>query len=93
MTFSWVKLWSPVDRLEVLLDGVALGPPLVRDAAAEDAADPSDVSENAWLCWCLTSAQVGRGVHQVRLRVLARDARLRVPLRVEHVEIYLQYRR
>ena len=67
--------------------------PVVRDAAAEDAADPGDVSENAWLCWRLTAAQVGRGIHQVRLRLLERDERLRVPLRVEHVEIYLQYRR
>ena len=66
---------------------------MVRDAAAEDAADPSDVSENAWLCWNLTAAEVGRGVHQVRLRLRERDARLRVPLRVEQVEIYLQYRR
>ena len=67
--------------------------PVVRDAAAEDEADPGDVSENAWLCWRLTAAQVRRGVHQVRLRLLERDERLRVPLRVEHVEIYLQYRR
>ena len=85
--------WSSADRIEVMLDGVALAAPVVRDAAAEDAADPGDVSENAWLCWRLTAAQVGRGVHQVRLRVLERDGRLRVPLRVEQVEIYLQYRR
>ncbi|MYA23412.1 MAG: hypothetical protein F4Z30_11785 [Gemmatimonadetes bacterium] len=76
-----------------MLDGVALGTPVVRDAAAEDAADPSDVSENAWLCWNLIAAQVRRGVHQIQLRLLERDARLRVPLRIEHVEIYLQYRR
>ena len=74
-----------------MLDGVALAAPVVRDAAAEDAADPSDVSANAWLCWNLTAAQVGRGVHQVRVRLLERDERLRVPLRVEQVEIYLQY--
>ena len=85
--------WSPADRIEVVLDGVALAAPVVRDAAAEDAADPGDVSENAWLCWRLTAAQVKRGIHQVRLRLLERDERLRVPLRVEHVEVYLQYRR
>ena len=85
--------WSPADRIEVTLDGVALTAPEVRDAATEDVADPSDVSENAWLCWNLTAAQVKRGVHQIRLHLLERDERLRVPLRVEQVEIYLQYRR
>ena len=55
--------WSPADQIEVTLDEVALPAPDVRDAAAEDAAEPSDVSENAWLCWNLTAAQVGRGVH------------------------------
>ena len=85
--------WSPADRIEVTLDEVALPSPVVRDAAAEDAADPSDASENAWLCWNLTAAQVGRGIHQVRLRLLERDERLRGPLRVEQVEIYLQYSR
>ena len=85
--------WSPADQIEVTLDDVALPVPVVRDAAAEDAADPSGVSENAWLCWNLTAAQVGRGVHQIRLRLLERDERLRVPLRVEQVEIYLRYSR
>ena len=35
--------WSPADQIEVTLDEVALPAPVVRDAAAEDAADPSDV--------------------------------------------------
>ena len=85
--------WSPADQIEVTLDEVALGTPVVCNAAAEDTADPSDVSENAWLCWNLTAAQVTRSIHQVRLRLLERDERLRAPLRIEHVEIYLQYRR
>ena len=72
--------WSPADRIEVTLDEVALGTPVVRDAAAEDTADPSDVSENAWLCWNLTAAQVTRSIHQVRLCLLERDERLRCTL-------------
>ena len=60
------------------------------DAAAEDPEDPSDVSENGWLIWPLE--QVARGVCEVRVCLLERDPRIGVPLRIEQVEIYLQYR-
>ncbi len=80
------------DEVEVILDGKALGPPLVRDAAAEDPEDPSDVSENGWLTWPLEVSQVRRGPHAIRARLVKRDPRLAVPLRIEQVEIYLKYR-
>ncbi|NKB68150.1 MAG: hypothetical protein GKR89_13895 [Candidatus Latescibacteria bacterium] len=83
--------WAPGDRVEVSLDGTDLGEPEIRDAAAADGGGPADASENAWLCWALTAEQVERGVHQIGVCLLERDDRLRVPLRVEHVEIYLTY--
>ena len=81
---------STQDDVAVTLDGEALGPPRIRDAAAEDPEDPSDVSENGWLIWPLE--QVARGVCEVRVYLLERDPRIGVPLRIEQVEIYLQYR-
>ena len=83
---------STQDEVDVTLDGKTLGPPLVRDAAAEDPEDPSDVSENGWLTWPLEVSQVRRGPHAIRARLVKRDPRLAVPLRIEQVEIYLQYR-
>ena len=83
---------STQDEVDVTLDGKTLGPPLVRDAAAEDPEDPSDVSENGWLTWPLEVSQVERGVHEVRVQLIERDPRLAVPLRIEQVEIYLRYR-
>ena len=85
--------WAPADRVVVELDGVELGAPAVRDAAAEEEGDPAETSENAWLTWALEASQVGRGVREIRLGLVERDARIGVPLRVEHVEIYLVYRR
>ena len=81
---------SMQDEVAVTLDGEALGLPRIRDAAAEDPEDPSDVSENGWLVWPLE--QVARGVCEVRVCLLERDPRIGVPLRIEQVEIYLQYR-
>ena len=66
--------------------------PLVRNVAAEDPEDPSDVSENGWLTWPLEESQVERGVHAIRVQLVKRDPRLTVPLRIEQVEIYLTYR-
>ena len=83
---------STQDEVDVTLDGKTLGPPLVRDAAAEDPEDPSDVSENGWLTWPLEVSQVERGVHEVRVQLIEQDPRLAVPLRIEQVEIYLRYR-
>jgi hypothetical protein len=84
--------WAPGDQVEVRLDGQILDEPRILDAAAEDENDPSDVSENKWLCWSLAIAQVERGIHAVRVCLLERDERIGVPLRIEHVEVYLKYR-
>jgi hypothetical protein len=84
---------STRDEVKVALDGISLGPPHGRDAAAEDPEDPSDVSENSWLTWPLEKSQVTRGVHEIRVQLIERDPRLAVPLRIEQVEIWLTYRR
>ena len=81
--------YSSADKVKVIFDGDKLGEAMVRDVAAEDSNDPSDVSENKWLTWALNERQVGQGVHEVEVILIDRDPRLIVPLRVEHVEIYL----
>ena len=77
--------------MRVVVDGKDLGDPIVRDAAAEDHNDPADVSENKWLTWSLTKGQTDRGIHEVQVILLNRDPRLSIPLRIEHVEIFLKY--
>ena len=84
---------STRDVVKVTLDRIPLGLPRVRDAAAEDPEDPSDVSENGWLTWPLEQSQVKRGVHVVCVQLIERDPRLAVPLRIEQVEICLKYHR
>ena len=84
--------FSPTDQVAVTLDGKDLGPPAIRNAAAEDANDPSDVSENSWLVWPLKPEQIDRGQHYVQVCLVKRDARLRSPLVVGHVEIYVNYK-
>ncbi len=79
------------DKLRVLLDGQDLDSPLVRDIKAEDPDDPSDITENKWLSWSLGLGQVERGVREIQIILIERDPRLRIPLRIEHVEIYLRY--
>ena len=68
---------STQDEVAVTLDGEALGLPRIRDAAAEDPEDPSDVSENGWLVWPLE--QVAPGVCEVRVCLLERDPRAECP--------------
>ena len=83
---------SPQDRVAVELDGQRLGDPLRRSPAAEDSANPADVSENTWLVWPLVPAQVGKGVHIVGIALRERDPRLRPPVVVRNVEIHVSYR-
>jgi len=82
--------WSPDDQVEVSLDGAPLGAPAIRDAATAAAAPP-DVSENKWLVWDLEPEQMGKGSHKVKVILANRDARLRVPLSVEHVDVHVSY--
>ena len=81
------------DRVEVRLDGNLLPSPEVRNVAAEDPDNPSDVAENSWLVWRLSPDRAGRGIHRVEVRLLKRDPRIRPPLTVQSVEIHLSYRR
>ena len=83
--------WAPGDKVEVRLDGKVLGPPQVRNVAAEDDANPGDVDENSWLVWPLEAGQLARGMHQVQVALVERDARLRTPLAVQHVEIHVNF--
>ena len=88
-----LKNRSVNDRVEVKLDGDLLPEPEIRNVAAEDPNNPSDVAENSWLVWRLSPDQAGRGVHRVQVRLLKRDPRIRPPLTVQSVEIHLSYRR
>jgi len=83
--------WAPEDKVEVSLDGAVLGEPTIRDVAETDG-NPADVSENKWLVWDLTSAQAAKGDHTIKIVQINRDARIRVPLIVNNVEVYIKYR-
>ena len=84
---------SPADVLDVKLDGSLLGAPKVTNTAASDANVPADVAESSWLVWGLTPSQVALGCHEVRVRLVERDPRIRTPLVVENVEVHVRYRR
>lgn len=83
--------WAPDDRVAVSFDGAVLGEPTIHDAAEHDG-KPADVSENKWLAWHLTPAQAAMGLHAVKIVLVNRDSRIRVPLIVNHVEAYITYK-
>ncbi len=84
--------FSPtVDEVAVSLDGAALGPPVVRNQAAEDPQSPADVHENSWLVWDLEPAQAASGAHEIQVVLVKRDPRLRPPLTVANVEIWTSH--
>ena len=89
----WIALehLSPADRVQVDLDGKALGKPTILYAALEDADDPSDVGESGWLVWSLRPDEAARGMHRVTVRLLERDPRVKPVLVVEHVEFHVEY--
>ena len=82
---------SPADSVQVDLDGKTLPKPAVRYAALEDADNPSDVGESGWLVWSLRPQQAARGTHQVQVRLLKRDPRLKPAPVVQHVEFHVKY--
>ena len=84
---------SPADQIEVRLDGELLGAPIRRSVAGENPADPAAVEESTWLSWELRPEQAGPGQHEVRLHLVERDPLIRVPLRVENVEIYVEFKK
>ena len=83
--------FSPSDEVELKLDGTQLTKPAIRNVAGESGEDPSDVDENSWLVWSLKPEQAARGSHEIQVRLLKRNARLRVDLVVRSVEIHLKY--
>ena len=83
--------FSPIDRLEVTLDGALLNASAIHNVAAENPNDTSDVDENSWLVWSLQPEQADWGPHEIQVRLVERDSRIRVPLVVENVEIYVNY--
>ena len=87
-----VEQLSPADSLQVDLDDKTLPKPAVRYAAREDDDNPSDVGESGWLVWSLRPQQAARGTHQVQVRLLKRDPRLKPPPVVRHVEFHVKYR-
>lgn len=86
-----LKNYSAADQVEVTLDGSVLPRPKIRNVAAENPDDPSDVSENSWLVWSLEANQAKWGIHQIQIRLVKRDPRLKPPLTVQNVEIHLKY--
>ena len=83
---------SPDDRITISLDNEQLTLPAVRYATKEDPENPADIDEIGWLVWSLPPEQLAKGDHQVQIRLLKRDSRIAPPLRVEHVEVRLEYR-
>ena len=84
--------FSPADRVEVTLDNRLLPPPAIRSAANEDPATPLEVDESSWLVWRLESEQADQGAHEIQVRLVERDPRLRPPVVVENVELYIDYK-
>lgn len=81
--------FSPTaDEVAVSLNGAPLGPPAVHNATAVDPNNPAEVDENSWLVWELDAAQAA-GDHEVKVVLVARDPRIRPPLTIEHVEIWV----
>ena len=84
--------FSPTaDEVAVSLDGSLLGPPAIRNQAAENPDNPADVDENSWLVWDLEAAQVSPGGHEIKVVLVKRDPRIRPPLGVENVEFWVTY--
>ena len=83
---------SPDDRITISLDNEQLTLPAVRYATKEDPENPADIDEIGWLVWSLAPEQLAKGDHQLQIRLLKRDSRIAPPLRVEHVEVRLEYR-
>ena len=87
-----IESWAPADLIAVKLDGQPLGQPAVRNLAAENPDDPSEVDENSWLVWPLTPECAARGDHAIEVCLVERDPRMIPPLVVQHVEIHIRYR-
>ncbi len=83
--------FSTTDEVEVTLDGEILGPPTLRDAAAEDPNDPADVGESKWAVWALRPEQADWGNHEVKVVLVGRDPRLRQSIVVQNVEVHVRY--
>ena len=84
--------FSPHDQVEVTLDGEVLGQPAVRNVAAEDPNEIADVDENTWLVWQLKPKQADRGTHEVQVVLIERNPRIRAPIVVRYVEIWVNYK-
>ena len=86
-----LQKFSPADRVQVMLDGKMLGDPAVRSAIRKDDNNPSDVSEDNWLVWPLDPHEAEQGSHEVQIRLLKRDPRIKPPLVVQNVEFHVNY--
>ena len=84
--------YSTQDEVQVTLDGEQLGAHVVRNATAEDLDSPSDVDENSWLVWRLAPERADYGPHEVQVKLVKRDPRLRPPLVVAQVDLHIRYR-
>lgn len=83
--------FAPDDKVSVKWDGRELGTPDVRNTAAADSGNPSDVEENSWLVWSLDPTEADHGIHEVKVVLVKRDPRIRLALVVQHVEVHITY--
>ena len=60
------------------------------DVAENDDAPPR-VSENKWLVWDLKPDQIAKGAHTIKVVLVNRDSRIKVPLTIDHVDLHVRY--
>ena len=82
---------SPVDVLQVSIDGTKLGQGTRVSPATKNTMDPSEVAENTWLVWNLTPADITYGRHKITVVLIERDPRLLVPIVIDNVEVHISY--
>ena len=83
--------YSNQDEVQVTLDGLKLGEPMVCNVTAEDPENPSEVDENSWLIWQLDPDQTDYGRHEIQVKLVKRDTRIRPPLVISQIDLHITY--
>lgn len=83
--------FSSQDQVEVTFDGVTLVQPRVERPKAGTSLDLFAAGDHSWLVWTLSPRQAALGTHEVEVRLIKRDPRLRPALIVDRVEMHVRY--
>lgn len=83
--------WSPLDKLTVNYDGVELVSPQIRNAAAENEATTSEVSDVTWMEFDLNAQAGATGEHIVGISLQERNPQLSGPLVLLDVDLEIVY--